>query len=341
MTTRMDYNLRAQTTGKRATNQGTKRKETAREMPTQSEPNATASATPDIANVSTDSTVSTPHVTDSSTGETRTPIPAELIAFMGEIKALLSDHSSKINSKLDMVVSEITTLKRELSETKNTVSVIEASLTATSDRVLAFEKEDLPQMHETLSQKIRELDEKITLSEIHERKQNLLIYGVATKANENIYDTVQPLFSHFMNIPKEDVVRVPLVNIHRLPPPARTQGSSQQPPAIIVRFARMADRDRLLHGYENRFRQRRSDPNRNHGNDQPPPPTPFERVTIRTDLPPKMKRERGRLASIAYQLRKDDHLATRIKVVGTKVILQTRKPARSDGTPTNWSSWSE
>ena len=53
------------------------------------------------------------------------------------------------------------------------------------------------------------------------------------------------------------------------------------------------------------------------------PEPDFICVTIRTDLPPDLKRERGCLASIAYNLRHNHSVSTTITLVGAKMILQT------------------
>ena len=234
---------------------------------------------------------------------------------------------------------------RIAANTKKTVSDLETGLTYTSDKVSSIEKEDLPQLRSLIDKKIEELEEKVTLSEIHDRKQNLLIYGVRQRnEKEDIYEVAQDVFVHFMGISREEAARIPLTNAHRLRPPTTrgAAGARPQPPIIIIRFVRMIDRDRLLYGFERRPRQPSTHPSTSAQPHIPPPESsPFSKVTIRTDLPPKMKRERGRLASVAYTLRKKDHLATRIKILGSKIILQTRKITRNGAAPENWSAWSE
>lgn len=49
-------------------------------------------------------------------------------------------------------------------------------------------------------------------------------------------------------------------------------------------------------------------------------PTAFARVTVRTDVPPKMKCDRGRLTSIAFNIRKNNNLAISIRIFGSKVF---------------------
>ena len=324
-----DYNLRTQQKGKSQPNAANKSKNSEVITSESEQPGAGVAITSDTSL----------HEERSAQGVAM--IPPELASFMLESRASFT----QLNGKLDKIMDDMANMKVDLANTKKTVSDLETGLTNTSDRVSNLEKNDLPQLRSLIDKKIEELDEKITLSEIHDRKQNLLIYGVQQRnEKENIYAVLHDVFVHFMGVSKDEASRIPLANAHRLPTPTRVAaGSPPQPPAIIVRFVKMVDRDRLLYGFERRPRQQSTQLSTT---TQPPLPhpesSPFSKVTIRTDLPPKMKRERGRLASIAYSLRKKDHLATRIKIVGSKVILQTRKTTRNAGaTPENWSSWSE
>ena len=294
----------------------------------------------------TSAIASTTDASDSSmhdvSDSTPAPISHELKTFMSDIKEMFRNFTSQVNTKLDSVINEIAELKTDLEKTKTTVSDMEVSLTNNSDRLLTVEQKSLPDLRKYIDEKIVELDDKLLLSEIHERKQNLLVYGLPSKPNENVYDTAYDVFSHFLNIPKKDaMLNIPLVNAHRLPP-AQHEGSSgmeRQPPAVIIRFARIVDRDRILYAFEHQPRQREQ--TKSPCSSTAAAPSSLSRVTIRTDLPPTMKRERGRLSSIAYNLRKNNGLSTRIKVIRTRVQLQTRKMVRNGGTPERWSNWSE
>ncbi|KAK6169864.1 hypothetical protein SNE40_020839 [Patella caerulea] len=46
---------------------------------------------------------------------------------------------------------------------------------------------------------------------------------------------------------------------------------------------------------------------------------------ILSDLPEVMKKEHSRLSTIAFKLRKENYLKTRIRDSGTQMILETRK----------------
>ena len=263
-------------------------------------------------------------------------LSTELSSFMCEMRGLFGELSAQVNDKLDSVISEINVLKSDVAATKNTIKDMEKSLTSATERITEFESRDLPNLKSDFLRLNEELEEKLTLLELHQRKQNLLLYGVPKKADENIYNTVQGVLAKFLGISLEEASSIGIINAHRLP---SKRGNDQrrrdeEPDAIIVRFVHMADRDRLLRAFEYQPRDQTS--SATPGQDPTRP-----RITIRSDLPPKMKRVRGKLASIAFNLRKNNNLSTRIRVSGTQVLLQTRKNVKSGGTPSAWSTWSE
>ena len=135
---------------------------------------------------------------DSTNDPPATPtVPPELGSFMKELKVMFRDFTSQVNDKLDTVVNEIASLKSDLKATKKVVSDLEIGLTDTSDRVTSIEKDSLPQLRDYIESKVSELNEKIILSEIHDRKPNLLVYGVPTKEKENVYETVSDICGNF------------------------------------------------------------------------------------------------------------------------------------------------
>lgn len=163
------------------------------------------------------------------------------------------------------------------------------------------------------------------------------MYGVSATPNENVFSALLPVFMNYLHISREEASKIPLVNAHRLPTP-RNNGTPRHsnrpaPACIIVRFAKMSDRDRLLQAFEQ--------PRDHHARERQDHEAPPQRVAIRTDLPPSMKRERGRLAATAYTLRKKQHLATSIRVVGTRVVLLTRKQHNIGKPPAKWAEWRE
>ena len=260
-------------------------------------------------------------------------------SMLAEIRKMFSSFSAKIEKKLDDVITDITSLKQDVSTLKTTTNALEASTSDTSARISSVEDVKLPQMDRKIKKLEEKLDEKLLALELHDRKQNLLFYGIAPRPQEEIYATVSEAIGQLLNIPLEEAAKVPLINAHRLPRSHRTPDQEDSvesrnrpvgPDPIIVRFARMRDRERILQAFEYPTRQRetRSEARR--------PTDP--RVTVRTDLPPTMKRERGRLAHVAYQLRSNQPgLKTRIKIIGVKVVLQTRKSSEVGST---WSKWS-
>lgn len=278
------------------------------------------------------------HVTSEPAIRTAPNPPQERIVneMMNKMERLFANLSSEMNTRFDLIGADILETKKSISDLKETVDF-------NSSRIQEVEKESLPKLKEEIKAKTKVLDDKLTLLEIHDRKQNLLVYGVENRgSNENIYDTVHDVFVYFLRIPKSEAMKIALVNAHRLPAPPVASNQPQIRP-IIIRFVCMADRDKLLYAFDSSKRPKQavvhSAPDASSASTSQHPTansTQFARVTIRSDLPPAMKRERGRLASIAYKLRKEKHLATRIRINGTKVFLQTRPATDKSTVPGKW-----
>ncbi|XP_041472654.1 uncharacterized protein LOC121421920 [Lytechinus variegatus] len=256
-----------------------------------------------------------------------------------EIKDMFASNSQLINGKLDSVIGELNGIKADLTQTKKDISDLEASINFTDNRIAAIEMNEIPSLKKEIKRNEDEIEEKLIQMEIHQRKQNLLVYGLPDKQNEDIIATTRDLLANFLKITPDTAARIPIVNAHRLP--GSTQRSKHpesqrngEPCPIIIRFASMLDRDRLLRAYEFQPRQQQTDPAaRETCNPE------YARVSIRTDLPQKLKRERGRLATIAYKLRHEEHVSTRIKLIGSKITLQTRKRGRDGSPSTAWTTW--
>ena len=333
-------------------------------MALQSDKSASGNAQPTIAQTSGDPAqhrdgtsisgdASVDHVT-SQTANAQTPESSVSVPggsnVLPEMKQMFAQLSHDMNSRFDAMSQDLHMMKAELTQTRRAIQDLETSVSFNADKIKMVEKEALPKIREEIECKTAELEEKLMLLELHHRKQNLLVYGVPEGKNENIYSTVYGVIAHFLQVSESVAIKTSLVNAHRLPAPKHTTAA---PRPLIIRFANMEDRNRLLSAFEQPNRQRRNEVSGQQHAQQPsqqaaePPPRQqataeifsYDRVTIRTDLPPLMKRERGRLATLAYKIRKEKHLATRIRINGTKLSLQTRQPARNGSPQSSWANW--
>ena len=277
------------------------------------------------------------------------PVAQQILQSIDEMK-------STLNNKLDFVIAELNGMKDDLAETKRNVTEIEASLNFTDEKISKIENETIPTLKESIKKHGKEFEDKIILMELHQRKQNLIIYGIPDAKMEDIRHTTRDIMSHFLDIPLDEAAKIPLINAHRLPaskpwqhnttqqgnqPSGKSSQRDPVPSPIIIRFSSMFDRDRLLRAYETRSRQRPGTPSTppSYANASATPV--YTRVSIRTDIPARMKKERGRLAAMAYELRRERKVATRIKITGTTVILQTRKHNQDGLSNSPWITWAE
>ena len=223
---------------------------------------------------------------------------------LSDLHKLFTDFSGKITSKLNDMHTDISSINKKMAD-------LEAAVEDNSARVLDLEKEKLPQVEMKLRKEIEQLKEKIVLSEIYQRKANLLFYGLEQKANENVVKVLREAFV-VLGLSEEESLSISIANAHRLP---SRNTSSNAPQPIIAKFVYMNQRDRLISAYERSTRRGGTAQS-----DAPPRP----RISVRTDLPPALKAARGALAAQAYKLRKEKNLSTKISLVGAKVVLYAK-----------------
>ena len=229
---------------------------------------------------------------------------------LADLNQNLSDFSGTINAKLDK-------MDKSLSAINNKFDELEKSVGFNSDKLNELEITTLPQMKSTLDTKIQKLEEKLILSEIQNRKSNLLIYGMQVKQGEDVIATLQEAFN-ILGVQEEAAASIAIVNAHRLP--RRNPDAGRGPVPIIAKFCFMRDRDLILKAYEDKQRKRDTPPNG--ANAQLAPGT---RISVRTDLPPTLKIRRGILANEAYKMRKERGLSTKIVLEGATVTLYYRE----------------
>ena len=227
--------------------------------------------------------------------------PIAMEPTLADLQKSLKESSSKVCAKLDDIHADIASMKKNLSD-------LQATVDDNSARVLDLETNKLPNMEKRLKKEIDLLKEKLTISEIYQRKSNLLFYGLQKKQNENVESVLREAFVA-LGLSEEEAQSIALVNAHRLP--SKRDKTNNAPEPIIAKFVYMPQRNRLLSAFERK-------PQRP-GSDRPNP-----RISVRTDLPPALKAERAILATKAYKFRKEDNLSTKIVIVGSRVVLFTK-----------------
>ena len=111
-------------------------------------------------------------------------------------------------------------------------------------------------MKDIIKRQKEEIEEKLIQMEIHQRKQNLLVYGVPDKQKEDITSTTREILSHFLQVTPEEAGKIPLVNAHRLPTAQRGKQPTGQPknepcPIIIILFLCLTATDFYMHTNSN------------------------------------------------------------------------------------------
>ncbi|VDI42598.1 Hypothetical predicted protein [Mytilus galloprovincialis] len=231
-----------------------------------------------------------------------------IIGIDGKV-GILSNKLDNIEDRFTRIVTEI---KSEVDEVKTDVIHTKLEVQKLRTDHLELEKGvghiELEINRNKSRKKISILHEQQVLLEKHERKYNALVYGVPESDNEDIHAVLNTFFIQDLKIDKEKAESFPIANAHRIPS-RQTSDQIRRPAPIIVRFIHHGDKQYALSkGY-------------NLSN---------KHMRIVDDLPPVMKESRHELAKLAYKIRNEEHLQTRIKVVGTRILLQTRTNSKDN-----------
>jgi tetrahydromethanopterin S-methyltransferase subunit G len=233
-------------------------------------------------------------------------------AFDTKMEKRLNQFEQKFNDTLDEIKREMGTMrvdiydaKTDISHLKTRADEIEASVTFIESQ-MNDDRESATDLLDKYKLELKEMRETLLLKEKHDRSYNLLFYGFEENENENLESTMKTYFAEKLKIEKQKVEKMEFANLHRLPSDPR-----KGPKPIIIKFLRIADREMV---FAKAFSSVLKD----------------ERKRILSDLPVIMKRERGRLASAAYEIRQNEHLKTRIVEKGLKVTLEVRKDIKDE-----------
>ncbi|KAK6171851.1 hypothetical protein SNE40_018276 [Patella caerulea] len=212
---------------------------------------------------------------------------------------------SKIEELKTEMKVEIRGIQNEILQIKETVKENEKKIIGNEEKIKCIE-ETLPQNQNNLLKKIKLLEEEILVKEIHDRKRNLLIYGVKEEKEENIQEVVTHFLLTSLELSKEEVMKIKLCAAHRLRKPAYQNPRTENAPrAIIIVLIEQCHRDRILNVAQEKLNGR-------------------SKMSVRSDLPATLKKKRAQLVQKAFEIRKNEHLKTRIRVVKADVWLEVK-----------------
>ncbi|KAK6173987.1 hypothetical protein SNE40_017348 [Patella caerulea] len=116
----------------------------------------------------------------------------------------LKSLETKFDTGIQRIETSVESLKSEVREVKDISNELRKSL--------EFERNRVDEALEEISKKNAELEEKLILLEKHDRKYNILIYGVEKKQNEDISKVVYNFFAEQLELDEEILLSVRVVS---------------------------------------------------------------------------------------------------------------------------------
>ena len=232
-----------------------------------------------------------------------------------EFRDQFDNFSSKVFEKLDNVTVTLLSVRDEMKNIQSSLHEVEVLSADSAMRIDTLERETLPAISKMQKECDQSMRDSLMAMEIHDRKQNLLFYGVPQSPRENIMEILRKGIVE-LGLPEDQVRKIQFVNAHRLPRKSTSSSSAHTPPSnpdpIIARFLTIFDRDAVLSAFHESLKR----------------PRPKSAITVRIDLPQKLKQVRYELEKAAYDLRKTKDMSTRIRLIGTKLVLEYRPKAQ-------------
>ena len=171
--------------------------------------------------------------------------------FQAQLLSMIREMDSKLSGRLDQIDKKFSGMFLEM---KTDIRQLKENMTETTDKLndLVIKLDDMEEsiehnakitrdikqkcdqkqseIEKKLMEKIKLLEDKLKLLEKHDRKYNLLFYGIQETENEKVVDKLRTFFKSDLNIDKTTVDNMRFTNGHRIP----SKGPGPKP--IILRF---------------------------------------------------------------------------------------------------------
>ena len=243
--------------------------------------------------------------------------------FQAQLLSMIREMDNKLSGRLDQIDKKFSGMFLEM---KTDIRQLKENMTETTDKLndLVIQVDDMEENIEhnvkiardmkkeckqkqsktekKLMERIKSLEDKLKLLEKHDRKYNLLFYGIQETENERVVEKLRTFFKNDLKIDRNSVENMRFTNGHRIP----SKGPGPKP--IIFRFTSHDDLNLVL---SNSYRLAGTK----------------KRILI--DLPLEMKQKRARLAKETFNIRRNEEKQTRILVRGLDVFLQVRNDEHS------------
>ena len=237
-------------------------------------------------------------------------VMSEKLEKLGNVPSTLDKivaDQAEIKKDMAEIKRDILGVQRQLSDVKNRVESLEESRRFDSEQIEELKTQTMPDMEKSLRGKIGEMEDRVLNLETYERQRNVVVTGIPETREENPDQLIREFFSSKLRLSKERASSMKFFSVHRLQRTRRPEDPQSDDPRIkyrpmMITFQSLQDRDEVLSARKN---------------------LQGEKIKMKVDLPPSLRRERSRLEAEAYRMRVERKQWARVVVRGTSIMLQT------------------
>ena len=154
----------------------------------------------------------------------------------------MCDRVAKIEGEIKILKSNTNVMEEKLKETDTKVKEMDTGLTGVNEQVEELQKK-IEDIEESKKKELLELHSKQLYAEAYSRRENLKFFGIPERKEENGGDTQKALYDFIEKVLDfgDPVNNIEFQRVHRI-----GKVNSNKPRAIIARFLRFSDREKVL-----------------------------------------------------------------------------------------------
>jgi len=135
---------------------------------------------------------------NTTSGDQRGDTAMQAPVSNAELKSLILRMEQNLTQRLDRLESDMKSMKDDQTRMDEHMGGLEHDMANAKSNIQNIEQKTIPELDKKMEGGLQQLHEKILKMEIHDRRMNLLFYGVAETPNENLTEVLHNMFTQYV-----------------------------------------------------------------------------------------------------------------------------------------------